>query len=361
MSDDAATVVPLAERLRKQIEAGGPISVAHYIGEANAHYYATRDPIGAAGDFTTAPEISQMFGELIGLCLADIWIQSGRARAPLYVELGPGRGTLANDALRAMRAADLLPQVHLIETSPVLRTQQKSLLPDAQFHDDLETLPRDAPILAVANEFFDALPTRQIVRTEKGWRERVVIAGDGGGFTPIAGYRDMAAVVPPSLADAPVGSIVEISPAAATVAMLLARRIAQQGGAAIIVDYGYSGPALGDSLQAVRNHAYADPFVGVGEHDLTTHVDFTMIGHVGMQAGLSVLGPVAQGDFLRALGIDARAAQLGHRAPDRAAAIAAARARLVEPEQMGGLFKVMAFVHPDWPRPDGFGLAGASL
>lgn len=360
-TSDDATGVPLAVRLRKQIEAGGPISIAHYIAEANAHYYATRDPLGMTGDFTTAPEISQMFGELIGLCLADVWMQSGRREQPLYVELGPGRGTLASDALRAMAAAELSPQVHLVETSPVLRERQKSLLPQAHIHDDLETLPRDAPVLAVANEFFDALPTRQIVRTEGGWRERVVIAGEGGSFAPMPGYRDMAAIVPPSLAAAPIGSIIEISPAAATVALALASRIARQGGAAILVDYGYSGPAVGETLQAVRSHGHADPFADVGENDLTTHVDFTMIGNVALQAGLNVLGPVPQGDFLCALGIDARAAQLARQSPGRADELAAARMRLVAHDQMGGLFRVMAFVHPDWPRPDGFGPAGGTI
>ncbi|MDX3908298.1 MAG: SAM-dependent methyltransferase [Sphingobium sp.] len=355
MSDDALfPKLALGERLRRQIEAGGPISVAHYMAEANAQYYGTRDPLGAAGDFITAPEISQMFGELLGLCLADVWQRSGRRAGALYVELGPGRGTLAVDALRAMEAAALAPKPHFVETSPVLRDRQLAVLPTVQFHEDLDTLPENGPLLAVANEFFDALPVRQMVRTANGWRERVVIAEENGRFAPMAGYRAMEAAVPSALADADIGSIVEVSPAAATVALALANRIAKQGGAALIVDYGYEGPALGDTLQAVRGHAHADPFTDVGESDLTAHVDFTLIGNMARQAGLKVLGPVAQGEFLGMLGIDARAAQLARQSPDRAQDVTAARMRLVSADQMGTLFKVMAFVHPDWALPEGF-------
>lgn len=344
----------LAERLRRQIEVGGPISVTHYMAEANAHYYGTRDPLGVDGDFTTAPEISQMFGELVGLCLADVWQRSGRRVDALYVELGPGRGTLAVDALRAMAAAALAPRPHFIETSPVLRDRQQAVLPTAQFHDDLDTLPDHGPLLVVANEFFDALPVRQMVRTANGWRERVVIAEGDGRFAPMPGYRAMDGAVPAALADAEEGAIVEVSPAAATVALALANRIARQGGAALIIDYGYEGPVAKDTLQAVRGHKHADPFTEVGESDLTAHVDFTLIGNMARQAGLTVLGPVIQGDFLGMLGIDARAAQLARQSPDRAEEVTAARMRLVSAEQMGTLFKVMAFVHPDWALPEGF-------
>ncbi|AUW59986.1 methyltransferase [Sphingobium sp. SCG-1] len=322
--------------------------------EANAQYYGTRDPLGAGGDFITAPEISQMFGEFVGLCLADVWQQSGRREGALYVELGPGRGTLAVDALRAMKAAALTPRPHFVETSPVLRDRQQAVVPTATFHDDLDTLPDQGPLLVVANEFFDALPVRQMVRTEAGWRERVVIAGDEVQFVPMAGYRATDAAVPSALADSAVGTIVEVSPAAATMALALANRIAKQGGAALIIDYGYEGPAAGDTLQAVRGHAHADPFADVGESDLTAHVDFTLVGHMARQAGLQVLGPIGQGDFLKALGIDARAAQLARQSPDRAEEITAARMRLVMPEEMGTLFKVMAFVHPEWALPEGF-------
>ncbi len=363
MADDPfASDLTLAQRLTRQIGAGGPISIAHYIAEANAHYYATRDPLGVAGDFTTAPEISQMFGELVGLCLADIWQRSGRRGDPLYLELGPGRGTLAVDALRAMESIALAPKVHFVETSPVLRDRQRAVLPHAQWHDDLDSVPDHhagaGPLLAVANEFFDALPVRQIVRTEAGWRERVLIVQEGR-FVPMPGYRVMDGMVPPALSGAPIGTIHEASPASATVALVLAQRIARQGGAALVIDYGYEGPATGDTLQAVRGHRMTDPFVAVGDSDLTTHVDFTLIGNAARQAGLTVLGPVGQGAFLTALGIDARAAQLAQRQialcqPDRAEDIATARTRLTAPDQMGTLFKVMALVHPDWAKPEGF-------
>lgn len=351
--------LPLPERLKRQIESGGPISIAHYMAEANGHYYGTRDPLGQDGDFTTAPEISQMFGELVGLCLADMWMRSGRRPAPLYVELGPGRGTLAVDALRAMEGAALAPRVHFVETSPALRGRQKALLPHVIHHDTIDSLPEEGPLLVVANEFFDALPIRQLVRTGQEWRERVVIAqtdeADGTiHFLPMPGYRQVEAGIPGMAADAPQGAVLETPPAGAAIAFMLAKRIAKQGGAAIIIDYGYEGPAIGDTLQAVRRHRFADPFVKPGESDLTAHVDFTVIGNMARQADLKILGPVGQGAFLQALGIDVRAAQLAQTSPERAEEIEAARARLTQAEQMGTLFKAMAIVHPDWAEPAGF-------
>lgn len=357
----SAETLTVGQRLARQIEAGGPISVAHFMDEANAHYYATRDPLGAAGDFTTAPEISQMFGELVGLCLADVWMRSGQKREPIYLELGPGRGTLAADALRSIASVGLVPRVHFVETSPVLRERQRAAVPTAAFHDSIETVPTSAigggPLLVVANEFFDALPVQQIVRTEGGWRERVLITGEGEPgvhFTPMAGYRAMDGAVPHALKDAAIGAIYETSVSGATAAMLLAGRIMQQGGAAIIIDYGHEGPAIGDTLQAVRDHKSADAFTDPGEVDLTAHVDFTMIGNAARQMGLKVVGPVGQGDFLLALGIEARATSLARSSPERAADIEAALVRLTAPDQMGVLFKAMAFVHPEWAMPEGF-------
>ena len=347
----------LPERLARQIDAGGPISVAHYMAEANQHYYGTRDPLGTAGDCTTAPEISQMFGELIGLCLTDIWMRSGSRPETGYVELGPGRGTLAADALRAMASAGLLPRIHFVETSPSLRERQRTLIPNVLHHDAVSSLPERGPLLVVANEFFDALPVRQLVRAGGEWRERVVIRPDPaepGRFTPMPGYRRIESGIPALAAEAPDGAILEIPLAGAAIALELAHRIARQGGAAIIIDYGYEGPAVGDTLQAVRAHRYADPFLEPGESDLTTHVDFTMIGNMARQAGLRVLGPAGQGAFLRQLGIDARADQLGRSAPARAAEVEAARHRLTADDAMGTLFKAMAWVHPDWADPAGF-------
>lgn len=346
----------LAERLHRQIEAGGPISVAHYMAEANQHYYGTRDPLGAAGDFTTAPEISQMFGELIGLCLADLWMRSGSRAGPVYAELGPGRGTLAADALRAMASAGLSPTPHFVETSPTLRERQRALIPNVQHLDAVAGLPEVAPLLIVANEFFDALPVRQFVRAGEEWRERVVVPDESAPnrFQPVAGYRRVDPGAFALTASAPDGAIIEMPLAGTAIALELAQRIARQGGAAIIIDYGYEGPAIGDTLQAMRAHQFTDPFVEPGESDLTTYVDFTMIGNMARQAGLRVLGPIGQGRFLRQLGIDARAAQLGGTSPERAQDVEAARLRLTADDAMGTLFKAMAWVHPDWADPAGF-------
>jgi len=306
------------------------IPVADYMAEANAHYYATRDPLGAAGDFITAPEISQMFGELVGLWLADLWLRSGRPEGAHYVELGPGRGTLAADALRAMKGAGLAPDVHLVETSPVLRRAQKARVPDARWHADTSTLPEHGPLLIVANEFFDALPVRQL---DAAGRELKVVLKSGR--------------------FARTGEVeTETSPAALAIAADLSRRLVAEGGAALIVDYGHERPGRGDTLQAVYRHAYADPFEAPGERDLTAHVDFSALAEVAQ--GVRVSGPVAQGDWLDAMGLPLRAAALAKAAPDRTEEIAEARDRLSSPERMGRLFKAMALTAPDWPEPAGF-------
>lgn len=343
-----------AERLTRTISAGGPISLSQYMAQVNSHYYGTRNPLGADGDFTTAPEISQMFGELIGLALADVWMRSGHTQTPYLVELGPGRGTLTKDALRAMEQARMAPVVHFVETSPMLREHQHIAVPHAAFHDDVETLPADRPLLVIANEFFDALPISQAVKQADGWHEIMVGLGESGSLAPLAGDRRVDARVPATLSDAPEGAVHESCPAGASVMLMLARKIARQGGAAILIDYGYEGPATGDTLQAVRKHAYADPFGNAGDNDLTAHVDFTLLANAARQEGLSVFGAVTQGDFLSRIGIDARAAALARTSPEQARDIEVARKRLVDADQMGELFKVLAVTHPDWPAPEGF-------
>jgi SAM-dependent MidA family methyltransferase len=343
----------LADRLRRLIAAQGPIPVSDYMALANAHYYATRDPLGAAGDFTTAPEISQMFGELIGLALADVWDRAGRPEGVRYVELGPGRGTLAADALRAMGAAGLEPEVHFVETSPVLRAAQAERVPGALWHDDLSTLAGDGPILAVANEFFDALPIRQLIATATGWRERLVTL-DGDRFVPAAGPPVPANAVPDPIRAAPAGTVLETSPASLALARGVAGCMNMQGGAALIIDYGHDRLCAGETLQAVRRHEYADPWSEPGEADLTAHVDFEALGRAAAETGAKVHGPVAQGDWLRALGIEARAQALARTAPTRAAEIDAALERLTSPDQMGTLFKALALASPQWPAPEGF-------
>ena len=348
-----STPPSLADRLRRLIEAQGPIPVSDYMALANSHYYSTRDPLGAAGDFITAPEISQMFGELVGLALADVWNRAGRPEGARYVELGPGRGTLAADALRAMRAAGLEPAVHFVETSPVLRAAQAERVPDAGWHDDLSTLPEDGPILAVANEFFDALPVRQLVATESGWRERLVTS-DGERFLPAAGPPVPSAALAEHIRAAPAGTVIETSPASLAYARLLGRRMILHGGAALIVDYGHDRACAGETLQAVRMHEYADPWMEPGEADLTAHVDFEALGAAAARAGLRVQGPAGQGEWLTRLGIDARTEALAGSAPHRSAELRIARDRLVSPEQMGRLFRVVALSAPAWPALGGF-------
>ena len=343
----------LPERLARAITLGGPMPVAHYMAAANAHYYATRDPLGTAGDFTTAPEISQMFGEMVGLWLADTWLRSGQVK-PHYVELGPGRGTLAADALRSMAKFGLEPDVHLVETSPVLRKMQEKRLPGATWHDDVSTLPQDGPLLVVANEFFDALPIHQLVKGADGWHERLVACQDTL-FLPIAGKLVPQEIIPEALHSAPQGSIIETSPASVAITRSLADQIVAQGGVMIIIDYGYdSGPSLGETLQAVSKHAYANPFEEPGERDLTAHVDFETLGAMAEMCGARVHGPVGQGDWLRGIGIVERAATLKSSAPDRAADMDAAVDRLTSDGQMGRLFRAMAVSAPHWPKPEGF-------
>lgn len=345
----------LALRLAKQIEGSGPISVAEYMRAANTEYYGSRDPFGVDGDFITAPEISQMFGELVGMWLTDIWMRHARPSACHYVELGPGRGTLAADALRAMAQFDFSPDVHFVETSEPLRAKQTENVAAAQFHDNIATLPTDGPLLVVANEFFDALPVRQLILTHAGWRERVVVRDRGTKFAAMPGSSAMDAAVPEAFRNSPVGSIVESAPDSAGVMYELAHRIARQGGLMLIIDYGYVQPGLGSTLQAVKGHASADPFLDPGTCDLTAHVNFIELCNLARMRELSVAGPTAQGVWLSALGIQQRAAMLAEASPERTDEIYAARDRLVKADEMGTLFKVLAVHSPDWPVPEGFG------
>ncbi|WP_294247938.1 SAM-dependent methyltransferase [uncultured Sphingomonas sp.] len=341
----------LPERLARAIALAGPIPVAQFMAAANAHYYGTRDPLGTGGDFTTSPEISQMFGELVGLWCADLWDRAGRPEVH-WVELGPGRGTLAADARRAMAKAGFTPDIHFVETSATLRAAQGQRVADATWHDNVDTLPTDRPLIVVANEFFDALPIRQLVRRGEGWHERLVAAQDLL-FLPIAGPPVPGEIIPEPLREAEAGSVIEVSPASVAVMRALSARIAAQGGAALIVDYGYEGPAIADTLQAVRGHAYANPFERPGEQDLSAHVDFTTLAAAAQGTGLAAFGPVTQRDLLGALGIDQRTASLARAHPDRAEALLADRNRLMQ--DMGTLFRALAVARPDWPVPAGYG------
>ena len=324
-------MTPLERALRERIQAEGPISVEAYMEACNSFYYATRDPLGVRGDFTTAPEISQMFGELVGAALADCW---KRARAPVeavYAELGPGRGTLAADALRVLRSAGFAGEVHFVETSPVLRDAQRASVPDPHWHESIDDVPR-APLLLVANEFLDALPIRQHI---DGIERRVMIAAGGLAFD-----RD--------------GTVVETSPARDDAVAAIARRLVDHGGAALLIDYGHVRSATGDTLQAVRGHRFAPVLANPGEQDLTSHVDFEAAARVARVAGAAVSPLVSQGEWLSRLGIAGRAEALARSNPDRAKDIDSALHRLIAGDQMGALFKVMAVHSPGWPVPAGF-------
>lgn len=346
------TAEELAEALIRRIETEGPIPVADYMAAANSCYYGSHDPFGIQGDFITSPEISQMFGELIGIWCADLWARS-EAETVYFVELGPGRGTLAADALRAMSVLGRMPQVHFVETSPVLRKLQKKRVPDARWHEEIETLPTDAPLIIIANEFFDALPCRQFIKTYTGWRERMV-GHDIEGFASVPGDQPAEDMVPEHLHDAIAGSIYETSPAGLAIARALAGKVSRQGGALLVVDYGHENYAAGDTLQALNAHAYADVFGNPGANDLTAHVDFTALGRAGKLGGVRIEGPVSQSTFLGTMGIAARAAALGRSHPERADEIAAAYHRLTAEAEMGTLFRAMAMVNSKWPRSAGF-------
>ncbi|MDJ0824514.1 MAG: SAM-dependent methyltransferase [Rhodobacter sp.] len=351
-------MTPLAELLIRRIAATGPISVAEFMADCLMHpahgYYSTRDPLGAAGDFTTAPEISQMFGELIGLALAQTWADQGAPAPVTLAELGPGRGTLMADALRAAAKfpgfADAA-QVHLVEASPALRARQRATLPGhaVTWHDHAGTLP-EAPLLLIANEFFDALPIRQFQRDPSGWRERQVGLTDGAlafGLSAPAPLAELA----PRRADTTPGDIVETCAPARPVMGAIANRIAAHGGAALIVDYG-DWRSRGDTLQAVRGHAPEDPLAHPGAADLTAHVDFEALAQAAPGLAHSRLTP--QGVFLERLGITARAQALaGALSGDALTAHIAAHRRLTHPAEMGSLFKVLALYPPGLSPPPG--------
>lgn len=347
----------LADRFKRLIRETGPMTLAQYMGEANAYYYNSRVPIGPsgadAGDFITAPEISQIFGELVGLWLADIWTQAGKPERVHYVELGPGRGTLASDALCAMAAHGLAPQVHLVEASESLRAVQSQALPHAIHHHDTSNLPEDAPLLIVANEFFDALAIHQLVQTENGWRERMV-GLEGDAFAFVSGDRPMGDAVPKKWRDAEVGTLIETCPAAAALMSDLSDRMVAQGGAALVIDYGALSFQPGSTFQAITAHRKIDPLSAQGEADLTAHVDFAALLDVATRQGAAHLGSTTQGAWLQAMGIGLRAQALMKASPDNAAKIARQCERLAGPNQMGDLFKVMGVASPDWPDGAGF-------
>jgi NADH dehydrogenase [ubiquinone] 1 alpha subcomplex assembly factor 7 len=360
-------VSDLALPLRRLIEEHGPISIARFMTLALAHptkgYYPRRDPLGATGDFVTAPEVSQLFGELIGLALAQHWLDLGRPARILLAELGPGRGTLLADALRAARAAKGFLEaaaIHLVETSPTLRERQAAALPglNVRWHDELAGVPEEAPLFLVANEFLDALPIRQFVRHRGSWHERLVATDETGGFRfTLAGRSSPLPRIAAAEADElPEGTLLELGPAREALAEAIAGRLVAQGGMALLIDYGSDAPLMtGDTFQAVRHHRKVSPLEAPGEVDLSAHVDFHAVAGRAMAAGVDVHGPVGQGVLLQRLGIGLRLARLAERATaEQRRALESGCARLVEPEQMGELFKAMALTAPGAPVPPGF-------
>lgn len=352
-------MTPLEKIIRRQVAATGPMSLHDYMALCLAHpehgYYTTRDPLGAKGDFTTAPEISQMFGEMIGLALAETWGQIGAPSPVRLIETGPGRGRLMADALRAARAAPAFASAiepWLVEISPALRAEQAKLVPGAKWADRLEDVP-EGPFLLIANEFFDALPIRQYQMTVKGWAERVVgLENDRLAF----GLHQ----APLPLGDAPEGAIRERNPAAIAIAAAIGERVVRDGGAALLIDYGYGEtPPMGaDTLQALRDHKFADPLENPGEADLTAHVDFQALATAAKGAGAAVSALIPQGEWLARLGIGARAAALAKARPDQTESIAAALHRLTDAAEMGTLFRALAIYPPDAPPPPGFDKEG---
>ena len=349
--------------LKRRIAASGPLTVAEFmrvaLAEQGAGYYATRDPLGSAGDFITAPEISQMFGELIGLWCVDAWEKAGAPDPFLLVELGPGRGTLMADALRAARVRPQFlsaMRLHLVEISRPLRAMQEERLSGFHplWHDDQMTLP-DGPALFVANEFLDALPIHQFQMTEQGWRERGIdLLHDALAWTLLPPGPQVGLLQAAHKRAKP-GEIAEVCPAALSLAGAVGARMAEEGIAALFIDYGPAASATGDSLQAVKAHQFCDPLAEVGAADLTAHVDFAAVAGAAREAGARIHGAVAQATFLESLGIRTRAALLSTKAGagDRGA-IAEAMARLIDPRQMGSLFKALAIAHPDLQELAGF-------
>jgi NADH dehydrogenase [ubiquinone] 1 alpha subcomplex assembly factor 7 len=362
-------VTSLSRSIARRINLQGPISIADFMAEALGHpqhgYYMGKDPFGRTGDFITAPEINQMFGELVGLWCAEVWRLMGSPAPFNLIELGPGRGTLMQDALRAAR---VLPDftaaasVHLVETSPVLRDMQAVTLGDHHpaWHDDLTRVP-DGPLIVIANEFFDALPVHQFIRTGDGWRENVVTVDADQLVLMAAPAATAAAALLAGRKPGAEGDIAEICPAAISISTALAERIAEHGGAALAIDYGYAEPAGAATLQAVRRHERHDFLSDPGTADLTAHVSFQDLRDAA-RPHATVYGPVTQGDFLRGLGIELRAEQLMKRATaDQRTTIEGACRRLIDPAEMGTLFKALAFCHRDMPAPPAFETAAISV
>ncbi len=347
--------------LARRIAMDGPLTVAEFmtacLHDPRHGYYATRPALGPQGDFVTAPMVSQMFGELVGAWMAEVWRQMGAPANVRLVELGPGEGALMEDALRVLRRVHGLldtAELWLVESSRPLRALQAKRLAQARprFADALAEVPPGAPLILVANEVFDCLPARQFVYGPKGWAERRV-------GLDVAGRLALGLSPPPSGAvgdlpqGAPPGAVAELSPAQTALAAEIAARVAGEGGAALVIDYGHDRPGFGDTLQALSRHAKVDPLESAGVADLTVHVDFAALSEAARLQGAAVGPIVTQSAFLRSLGVEARAAALARSRPDQAEVVARQLHRLIAPDQMGELFKVLC-IHTPGLDPPGF-------
>ncbi len=362
----------LATRIARHIQRHGPLSVAAFMAMAlhdpRGGYYARHEPVGRTGDFITAPEISQIFGELIGLWCADLWQRIGRPDPVILAELGPGRGALMQDFLRAAATVPAFRQalrLYLIEASPVLRAEQQRRLAAAepQFVEGIEGLPPGPPLMLVANEFLDALPIRQLVRGRLEWTERLVAVDDASRLVFVSGPESpaLSLLVPLTLRGLPPGAVVEICPAAAALAAALGERFARAPGAALVIDYGYFPSAAGPTLAALRHHRPVGVLDEPGNADLSAHVDFAAFADSARSAGAAVWGPVPQGRFLTALGAEARLGRLAERAsPAQRALLESGLRRLIDPAEMGNLFKAMALSSPGLPALAGFAEASTA-
>jgi SAM-dependent MidA family methyltransferase len=358
----------LLNEIRALIKSSGPMPVWRYMELCLMHprygYYVSRDPLGREGDFTTAPEVSQMFGELLGLWTASVWKQMGSPQFLRLIELGPGRGTMMADALRALRVLPPLYQalhVHMVEVNPVLRERQSATLAGVRniaWHDSIDDVP-EGPSIILANEYFDVLPIRQMVKRENGWHERVIEI-DPNGRLQFGAAADPTprfdVLLPPLVRAAPVGAVFEWRPDGEI--MKLATRVRDQDGAALIIDYGHLRSDAGDTFQAIARHSFADPLKNPGQADVTAHVDFQALVRAAEDVGARVHGPVTQGDFLKRLGIETRALALQAKTtPEVSADIAGALKRLTDGGRggMGSMFKVVAVTEPNLTSVAGLG------
>lgn len=347
----AAMRKALEEFLVRHVAAHGPMDVGRFMQIALTHpqhgYYMARDPFGRGGDFITAPEISQMFGEMMGVWIADIWSQMGAPAEFVLAECGPGRGTLMADILRATKNVSgfhAAAKIHLIEVSPALKAVQKTVLGiyDVRWCDDVSALPSAAPIILIANEFLDALAFRQLQKSGGQWFERVVNFDGQFGFALAPVAPQILKKIPQRLLQEKDGAVYEFSPLRESFVAELSQKICVQNGAALLIDYGHITHSIGDTFQALKDNQYIDVFAAIGESDLTSHVDFEALGVVARQEGLHVHGPAQQGAFLQALGIEQRAEVLYSKAAsDQALGIKNSLHRLTCSSEMGSLFKVM--------------------